>query len=448
MKKRKLKTSFTLRLIPAALIGLWAGTAGASGFQLQEQTASGIGNAFAGSAAVAENASTIFYNPAGMTQLSGTNVSFGVAAISPSYKFSNGASYSAFSGDGGDAGSLGYVPNGYFSMPVAQNLYFGLGVSAPFGLKTQYDNPWIGAAQSVRFEVKTINVNPSIAYKASDTVSVGFGLDWQKLDAKYLRRGSSVPAAYGLPYIAGNYTDALLHVKDDAWGWNAGVLFKVSPSTKVGISYRSNVKYNATGDISISSDGSAVGNLVAPTVAALRAGNVKADIKMPDTFVASFTHKLDDRWEMLGDLSWTGWSSIPKIDIWYTSGLANGTKAQTLHTDFRDTWRVALGANYKLRDDLKLKFGTAFDQAPVKGADSRLVSLPDHNRVWLSLGAQWMPSKTSTLDVGGAYLFINDASIHNDQMSNPAEYPVPNGIVDGKYKGSVWLVGVQYSVKF
>ena len=445
-----MKPSFTLRLVPAALIGLWAGTAGASGFQLLEQNASGIGNAFAGSAAVAENAGTVFYNPAGMTQLKGRNISAGFAYIEPSYKFSNNGSNSGYlTGNGGDGGASGVVPNGYFSMALTKDLYFGLGIGAPFGLKTEYNTPWVGAAQSIKFDVKTLNINPSVAYRVNEKVSVGFGLNWQKLDAEYKRLAGSYLLPTYLPsppypaYINGSTITSVLKINDDAWGWNAGVLFNISPSTKVGISYRSTIKYKATGDVKLSSDGSAAG---ATALAILTAGgyasNVKADVELPDTFIVSATQKLDDRWEMLGDLSWTGWSSIPHIDIMRTSGPLNGQRAQRLDTKFRDTWRIALGANYKLRDDLKLKFGTAYDQTPVKGSDSRLVSLPDNNRIWLSMGAQWMPTKTSALDIGGAYLFINDANINNNELASGP------GQVTGKYKGSVWLVGAQYSVQF
>lgn len=447
-----MKMRFAPRLIPVAIMGLWAGSACASGFQLLEQNASGLGNAYAGSAAVADNASTVFYNPAGMTQLEGRNVSAGLTAINTSYKFSNGTSSVGAlgaAGNGGDGGGDGYVPNGYFSMGLTKDLYLGLGIGAPFGLKTEYDSPWIGAAQSIKFDIKTINVNPSIAYRVNDKVSVGFGLDWQKINAEYKRTVGTYNVVAGPPF-GGSTTalTALLKLSDDAWGWNAGLLFNISPTTKVGISYRSQIKYKATGDIALSSNGSALGN---GTLTALNnaggSSNVNADIKLPDTLILSATQKLGEQWEMLGDLSWTGWSSIPKIDIMRTSGAQNGQVAQTLVTDFRDTWRIALGANYKLRDDLKLKFGVAYDQTPVKGADTRLVSLPDNDRTWLSFGAQWLPAKGSTLDVGATYLYIKDASIHNNQPSTLS--PTLNrGLVDGTYSGSVWILGAQYSMNF
>lgn len=161
-----------------------------------------------------------------------------------------------------------------------------------------------------------------------------------------------------------------------------------------------------------------------------------ADLKTPDTFILSLTHALNDRWDLLGDLSWTGWGKIPKLDIVRTSGAV----AQTLDTDFRNTWRAALGATYKYSDAWKLKFGVAYDQSPVKDAE-RLTSLPDNNRIWLSVGAQFAPSKTSRLDVGYAHLFVKDSQINNNQ--NPVQ-----GVVKGNYEADANILGVQYSMSF
>lgn len=397
-----ISTKVAMMLLP----GVISGTAVASGFQLQEQSASGIGNAFAGSAAVAENASTIYFNPAGMTQLQGVQVSGGVAAIGPSYKFSNAAS-SSTGGNGGDAGSWAGVPNGYASWGVTKDLYLGLGISAPFGLKTEYAAGWVGQQQSLKFDIKTINVNPSVAYRVNDAVSLGFGLNWQKIEAEYVRAVNA----------AGSQIKP--DTDDTSWGWNAGALFTVSPSTKIGVSYRSAIKHKTTGKFS------GVSN-----------ANAAADLKLPDTFIMSVTQKLSDKWEMLGDVSRTGWSSVPKVFIMNTT---SSTLAQTLDTDFRNTWRVALGANYQYTEALKLKFGIAYDQSPVRQGETRLVSLPDTNRVWFSTGGQYRFSKASTLDLGVAYLYLRDPSINN----------YSNGVlVNGSYQGSIWIVGAQYSHAF
>jgi long-chain fatty acid transport protein len=436
---------FTARLITALMAVAFAGSASAAGFQLLgEQNASGIGNAGAGSAAVAENASTIFYNPAGMTQLRKREISVGATMVKTNLEFSNngssvGATLGA-SGNGGNGGALGLVPNAYMSWAVAKDIYVGFGIGAPFGLKTEYDNPWIGAAQSVSFDIKTMNLNPSLAWRANEWVSLGFGVNLQRVEAEYIRAAAAIDGP-GSAGFAGSTVK--LKLSDNAWGWNAGALFTLAPATKLGVSYRSAIKYETTGDISISSNGSAAA--IATTnglIATGLASDARAKIKLPATFILSLAHKLDDRWELLSDASWTGWSSIPKVDIIRTSGNLNGQNAQTLDTDFRDTWRFAMGANYKLNDEWKLKMGVAYDQVPIRDAEHRLVSLPDNNRTWLSAGVQWKPSKLTRVDVGGAYLYVKDADINNNETA------VGRGLVKGTYKDSVYLLGAQFSMAF
>lgn len=403
-----------MKLISAAVLGLFSGYASAAGFQLLEQNASGIGNAYAGSAAVADNASTIFYNPAGMTQLQAREFSAGVTAVQTKFDFKNSGSTNPFAAPGtpangpdGNGGTLGIIPNGYMSWALSKDLYVGVGVGAPFGLKTEYDNNWKGRYQSQSFDIKTYNINPSIAYRVNDKVSLGFGLNVQRFETEYIRQAT--PTA-----------KVTLTANDTAYGWNAGALFTLSEATKVGVSYRSQIKYDLKGDLK--------GAVNSPA---------KADLTLPDTFILSVTQKLSDRWEMLGDVSWTGWSSIPKLDIMYNSGASK----ETLDTQFKDTWRVALGTNYKYNDAMTFKFGIAYDKSPVPNAEHRLASLPDNDRTWVSTGLQWKPSKTSALDVGVAYLFVKDTEINHNGGAG-------KGLVKGSYDSSGILLGAQYSMAF
>lgn len=429
------------RLLPALIALAFSGSAAAAGFQLLEQNASGIGNAYAGSAAVAENASTVFYNPAGMTELRDRELSLGGSLVHTSYKFSdNGSSTGVLAGDGNDGGGLGLVPNAYLSWALTKDWYVGLGLGAPFGLKTEYDNPWTGAAQSVKFEIKTVNINPSLAWRVNEKLSLGFGVNYQKLEAEYVRAVGTLT-----PGLAGS--TATLNIDGDAWGWNAGALFKLSPATKLGLSYRSAIRHNLDGDIAVSGNGTALANGTAAALNAVGASsNASTTIKLPDLLILSVSHKLNDQWELLGDVSRTGWSSIPKVDIMRTSGLMNGATAQTLDTDFRDTWRVAAGANYTLDAAWKLKFGLAYDQTPVKNAEHRLVSLPDNDRVWFSVGAQYKPNKMATVDVGATYLYVRDSEINNDQRSAVAA--ANRGLVKGNYEASAVIFGAQLSMAF
>jgi long-chain fatty acid transport protein len=434
-----MQEKITLRLIPALIAVAFSGTASAAGFQLLEQNGSGLGNAYAGSAAVAENASTVYFNPAGMTQLQDREVSLGGAVIKTSYQFNNsGSSTGALSGDS-NGGVTGFVPNASMSWALTKDIYLGFGIGAPFGLKSEYDNPWTGAAQSVMFEIKTVNLNPSIAWRATEWVSLGFGINYQRIEAEYVRAVAGTNAALA------NSTATLKLTDSGSWGWNAGALFTLTPATKIGVSYRSAIKHDLDGDVTVS--GSAASALNAGGASS----STKANVKLPDTFILSATHKLNNDWELLGDVSWTGWSSIPKIDIIRTSGIASGTIAQTLHTDFRDTWRFAVGANYRLNDQWKLKFGIAYDETPVKDPTTRLVSLPDNNRTWFSLGTQWKPSKTMTVDVGGAYLYVKDSEINNNQsvtVTNAATAAQNRGTVKGTYEDSAWILGAQLSLAF
>ncbi|MDR2186549.1 MAG: outer membrane protein transport protein [Azonexus sp.] len=466
----------------SALVALaFSGTAAASGFQLIEQNASGIGNAYAGSAAVAENASTIFYNPAGMTQLKDHEVSFGLAMVKPSFKFKNKGSEPVGSGtmagvvsgatphgNGGDGGSWAAVPDAYMSWALNKDLYIGLGISAPFGLMTEYDKDWLGSTHSIKFDIKTYNFNPSVAWKVNEQVSLGFGVNYMKMEVEYTKlaaqnltagqlvdaqagagactamggAGAILGPLFGLgalppaaipcatPNVAAGTTPAKLKADADAWGWNIGALIHLTPETKLGLSYRSKVKQKLDGTLTVQGQGKV---------------DAKASVELPDTAIVSLTHKLNDRWELLGDVSWTGWSSIPKVII--KNSLAN----QTLGTKFDDTWRVAVGANYQIDPAVKLKFGLAYDQSPVPNDQNRLVSLPDNDRVWFSFGAQWKPTRDSALDFGVAYLYVKDTKIDNNGNLNADGTPNtvnPTGRIKGDYDNNAWIVGLQYSFAF
>ena len=202
-----------------------------------------------------------------MTRLQAHEASIGLVALKPSLRFKDqGSSVGLLdgAGNGGDAGDWAYVPNVYASWAINKDIYLGLGISSPFGLKSDYKDRWLGAAQSQLYEVKTININPSLAWRATDKVSLGFGLNWQKVDVKYDR----LAGAYALGPLQLDRITAKARFDDDAWGWNVGVLFELSPAMRVGLSYRSRIKYHTSGDIKLHSDDSAVGNT---TLAALTA---------------------------------------------------------------------------------------------------------------------------------------------------------------------------------
>ncbi len=417
------RTIWTLSYTSALLLGF--STAGhTAGFNLLEQNASGLGNAYAGSAAVADNASTIYFNPAGMTYLPGINISGGVTAIKPNFKFGNNDGSTGPSGlpigtsNGGNAGKWGFLPNAYASWQLNPDWYVGLGIGAPFGLTTHYDDDWLGRYHSTKFAIESININPSVAYKVNDQLSLGVGVNWMRLDADYRR---AVPLGPGVPDLG-----ARVKMHDSAWGWNAGLIYELTPATRIGLSYRSTVKIKAHGHTTLS------GNVPPgfPTSA-----NANATVKLPDTAIFSVTHQLDDQWQLLADVSWTGWSSIKSLDIKNDS-----LEGDSLALRFRDARRVALGANYRYNQQWTFRGGVAWDQTPIRNAEYRPTSLPDNDRYWVSLGAQYRFSPNATVDVGYSHLFLNKARIN---------YGDPDkGTIRGKYKDSADIIGVQFSYQF
>lgn len=387
----------TLRTVPALMLLAFSGMASAAAFQLWEQNASGLGNAYAGSAAVADNASTVFFNPAGMTQLTGFQLSAGVVGVGPSYEFRNDGS-SATGNNGGDAGGWHAVPNLYLSGRVTDRLSLGFGVSAPFGLATEYDSGWIGRSQSIKSEIRTINFNPSVAYRVNDKLSLGFGVNYQKIDAEL--------------------TNSLSRLKgdDSAWGWNVGALFTLSPAMRVGLSYRSSIKYTLEGTM----------NGTVP---------VRADVELPDTAILSVWQQVSDRWEAMGDLSYTRWGTLRSLNV---VSRASGATLGTESFNYDNAWRVAWGAAYKASDAAKLKFGIAYDRTPVKDSD-RSARVPDNSRLWLSLGGQWNAGRYGKVDLGYSYLYVRDPDINMTKNGTTLR---------GSYDAGAHIVGVQYSVGF
>src|SRR5262245_18777854 len=179
-------------LVAAVVSAAFAGEAGAAGFAIGTQNASGLGNAYAGASATAEDASTIFYNPAGMTRLAGRQAVGSLIALKTEIKFSSDSSRTTLpplittglTNNGGDAGDWGFVPGGYLSWQLTPNLWAGIGVNAPFGLKTEYESGWVGRFHAIKSEVLTVNINPSVAWKINETFSVAAGVNAMYIDAE------------------------------------------------------------------------------------------------------------------------------------------------------------------------------------------------------------------------------------------------------------------------
>ena len=427
----------------------------AAAFALQEQGVSGLGNAYAGAAAAAEDASTVWWNPAGMVRLPrGSHFLAAGHLIDPSTKFTDNGSVPAAAsnparvGPGGDSGQQAFVPNLFYATDIDPGWSFGFGLNAPFGLKTEYDADWVGRFQGLTSQVRTLNFNAAFAFKLSERASVGVGASYQRAEIDLITAVNYSGVAFGaggaglLSLIGGAGLEGrnTTGLEGDAWGWNVGGLYDVTQGLRVGAHYRSAIRYKTKGTTTFSSVPPLFASI--PTLAAATSnGDVRLELETPSSFSVAAALRSTDRLEFLADVTWTQWSTIGQLPIMRTTGPGNGQTLDTLTFNFDDAWRAGVGANYRL-GTFTFRAGAAYDQSPVPGATDRSVRLPDNDRYWLSLGVSWVPNALNRFDIGYAYIQVKDAEINNDQTARA------RGIVRGTYQADVHVVGVQYQFTF
>ncbi|MGE5172049.1 MAG: OmpP1/FadL family transporter [Rudaea sp.] len=468
--------------VGAAVLALAGGHAQGAGFALQESSGSAVGNAFAGGAAAAEDASTVWSNPAGMSRLVSPEIAAALHLVTPSFKFRDDGSIAAFNqplgNTGGDAGSLNFVPNLYATMPINRQWSVGVGLTGPYGLVTEYNDTWLGRYQGVKSDIKTINVNPAVSWRVADNFAIGIGVNWQRIDAELtskvnysgaLAQGAAQAAAAGIiPASAAQAIPALtpgldagakVEGDDNAWGWNVGFLWDLTSQTRLGFHYRSTIKYGVSGNASfdypalptvpaqlapaLQGVAAVVNNAICtgqptPLAASGCSTDVHADIKLPDIYNLSLFHRLNDRWDLMGDVQFTRWSTFKDL----TFVRANGTVLKSTPENFDDSWRLSAGATYHMNDKWSFRGGVAWDQGPTNDTD-RTPRLPDESRFWLATGAQYKFNRNLKLDGGFFYVFVDDASINQSDGSIAT-----NGLIKGHYNSNTTVFSAQLTYTF
>lgn len=389
------------RLFLAAATSLSAGPALAGGFYLQEQSPIAEGRAFAGEAANADSAATIFYNPAGMTNLPGTSVDAGGALLfvqssqedrgSTRSAAGNQGSFPTGGGNGGNPFSQPIlIPSGYLSTQIAQSrLRLGLGISAPFGVKVVYDPGWFGRYDSLRSDVKSLNIQPSAAFKINDNISVGGGFDIQTLKAELTN---------ALPNVSPLLPDGLLRIKGDdmAFGWNVGVTAEFG-TLRLGAHYRSHINHNLSGRATI--DG-----LLGPLAGSNSARRGFAPISTPDIASVGAVYGIG-KFRLLAGGSWYNWSRFKDITV-----ENNGVTFLDSPQNYRDTFSGSAGAEYDVSPRLTLRGGSMYDQTPTRDA-FRTTRVPDGNRIWATGGATFHLSKMVSANLSYAHVFVKTSDI-------------------------------------
>lgn len=399
---RSSKKLLLVSSIAVMTMGLSSGVQ-AAGFYLQEQSASGLGSAFAGSAAQPRDASVIFFNPAGMTYLEGGNANLGVHVLVPKSKMKDDGSTlpagsPGSSGDGGNPYSVSPIPNAYISQQITDQLWVGLGISAPFGLSGEYDDGWFGRYDSTKTKLTTIDVTPSVAFKVNDWVSIGGGVIIQRADAKLENNLNA--GGEGLQSLKG---------KDTTVGWKAGALFEPVKGTRLGVDYRSEIKHTLEGRLKI--DGSGAGDTDIPG---------KADLALPAIASIGLAHDVNDRLTLLGSATWFGWDSFDEIQV---MSVINTPVGAPVLQGYQNTWAYSVGFDYKLDDQWTVRAGYQYDETPTTD-EFRTSRTPDGDRHWFSGGATYKLNDQWSFDLSGTYIHIEDEEINLQRniALNPANF--------------------------
>jgi long-chain fatty acid transport protein len=386
-----------LLMAGAAGVALLATQTGAQagGFALREQSAVGLGNAFAGAAAGGAGLGSMFWNPATMTNYAGINSSLSLFAIMPVSKITPTGGFlpTAFGKtDSGDMAEDAVIPASYASWQFNDQVWLGLSLNVPFGLATKNPFNWSGQIYGRTSEVKSINATPTLGYRFSDQLSVGAGVQIMKFKVRLTRASSPAPGA----------ESGSLEGDDTAFGFTLGATYKPFAGTEVGLGYRSKVKPKLEGSFYTPVQTS-TGLVPGPY-------NIKGDLTLPDQVTIGLRQTINDDLTLLAGFEWTHWGNFGRYPVYVRDGASAGTLATTLYFDYRNSWFASLGAEYKLNPSWTLRSGLGFEHAPIDDVN-RSVRLPDSNRIWTSLGATYAIDDRISLDLGYAHLFAKNGKI-------------------------------------
>lgn len=428
---------------------LMASQAWGAGFQIQEQNVTNLGTAYAGTAAIAADASTAYYNPAAMTRIKNHQLVVAGALIAADVNYNpvttlNNTGTAIPSRGEEDGDKLASVPSLHYVAPVTDCIYLGLSVTAPFGLATEYSENSNLRYMATRSELKTIDISPSIAYRFNDHFSFAVGADamWAK---------AHLDAQLGL--VAGQADGFQRNTAEDwGWGYHLAMLYEMTERTRFGINYRSHVNFSTQGE----------SEQMNPFVSAVLPGSLlngvrttypaSAAVTLPETLYLSAYHAFNDKFAVMADVNWTNWSRFRTLRIRYdappSAGLFTGRTPTDTFEHWDDATRVAVGMEYTPCDKYKLRFGVAWDETPVPN-EFRTARVPDSDRIWVGVGLGFALSKNMWVDLGYAHIFFDDADLdERSPFIAQTTTPASNARAVGEFTSNVNIAGLQFRWTF
>jgi len=403
----------------------------AAGFLLLEQSGRALGSAYAGEGAIATDPTTIFYNPAGLTLLDGTQIATSGFLVWTHFFFENRGSHlnedvggaPLTGGDGGNAGNAQPLSTFFISHRLTDRVSLGLGVSTPFGLQTGWPRGWVGRYNARFSQLQTFNFNPSLAVRLTDWLSIGGGANAEYLNATLtnnLDLGSICRIQGAQAGISPAFCDALglkpqkvdgyVNLKGHSWaaGYDFGALLSPTSSTRIGLTYRSRMIHDVEGDANFRIPKKA--QILQKVSGALVDTPVAVSATLPDRASISLFQQVFDDWAFLADFSWTHWSLFRELKF----NFANPKQPSvTEPEDWNNSERYALGVLWTPSKVWTGRFGTAYDFNPIPDREHRTPRIPDADRIWLTFGLGYRPTTRLRFDASYGHIFSPRVSTRN-----------------------------------
>lgn len=428
-----------------AASGVLINSAQAAGFKLWEQDAASIGNYHAGVAATANDASTAFYNPAGLVRIHNQQLVTGVDPVLLSFKFRGTVRLATASGLAtpqtqsavAQGGNTAFLPFLHYAAPITDDLIFGFSVAVPFGLKTDYGHETFARYAATKTSLNVLDISPSLGYAINDKWSVGAGLDFQHAEAEF-----NIVA--GLPNDPTFDTAANNSGRSNAFGYHAGILFQLSEQTRIGLAYQSQVVHHLHGSSHFMGNLANFefpGSLLDPVSGFQASDHLRAKVTLPPTTMLSIFHAFNPTWDVLGTISYTQWSVLQQLVLKNVAGVegaeASNSIVAVFPENYRNAWTYSVGANYHLNEQFMFRTGLGYDETPASNR-YRNLQLPDSDRIVVALGAHYQATKTIGFDAGWTHFFAMNTRINNltqtigDQVTT----------TDGSIRGSADIYGL------
>lgn len=400
----------------------------AAGFMLSEQSVAGLGRAYAGAGIVGDDLSAVWYNPAGMVLLPGTQVQAGGVYVDLDL------SYKGDDGETENGSKYGVpIPNFFFTRQMNDSMWFGLGLTVPYGLATEYSRTWGHIDRGMNAEIKVFDLNPNIAWKVSDKLSIGAGISLQYADAQY-ETGVMGGMGYGR-----------LDVDSFAWGANIGVMWSPTETLRFGLSYRSQVNHHADGDLRVGLAGGDNRSYIGEF------SNASASLSAPQTVLLTGTWEATPQLRLSALIRWADWSSFDTLTVEVDPQSASNPVLGALirepiavENKWQDTWLFTIGADYMINNAWTVRAGVGYETSPIDDESRRTALIPDSERLWLSIGATWHVTENLQGDFGFTWLHgVGDAPLYDKPDDKP----------DGKRVGEfdtldAYLFGAQMVYRF